>query len=236
MNHKFINLKNLIFIFIIIVIFHNFNSTRNFYTIIKKEYNERLVNSYEFCRNESIGFLDYIKKKYKINNSIVIKNFFISPDPSWFFLNTQLNQKVSDKIILLGYNENRKIDFKNEEDYFQSEDIKYLKKIKKISFFVKKKSDKKISFTIYQSLYGERKKIYKSDLIDLKVGENIINLNLDILSSFNYSKIIIKFGNINTDKNFVIDEVSLFTPNEIELSNHVIFEKYENCYLISKND
>ena len=63
MMHKFIKLKNLIFVFIIIAIFHNFNSAKNLYSIIKKDYNERLVNSYEFCRNESIGFLDYIKKK-----------------------------------------------------------------------------------------------------------------------------------------------------------------------------
>ena len=139
MNHKFINLKNLIFVFIIIAVFHNFNSARNFYSIIQKDYNQRLVNSYEFCRNESIGFLDYIKKKYKINNSIVVKNFFISPDPSWFFLDSQLNQTVSDKIILLGYKENQIINFKNKEGFYISEDIKFLKKIKKISFFVKKK-------------------------------------------------------------------------------------------------
>tara|TARA_B100000700_G_C14754009_1_gene718936 strand:- start:101 stop:811 length:711 start_codon:yes stop_codon:yes gene_type:complete len=235
MNHKFINLKNLIFVFIIIAVFHNFNSARNFYSIIQKDYNQRLVNSYEFCRNESIGFLDYIKKKYKINNSIVVKNFFISPDPSWFFLDSQLNQTVSDKIILLGYKENQIINFKNKEGFYISEDIKFLKKIKKISFFVKKKSEKKISFTIYQSFYGENKSIYKSDLIDLKIGENIINLNLDILNSFNNSKMIIKFGNVNSDKNFVIDDVNLFIPNEIDLSKRVIFEKYKNCYLVSKN-
>ena len=137
--HKFINLKNLIFVFIIITIFHNFNSAKNFYSIIKKDHNQRLVNSYEFCRNESIGFLDYIKKKYKINNSIVVKNSFISPDPSWFFLDSQLNQTVSDKIILLGYNEKQIINFKNKEGTYISEDIKHLKRIKKNFFLCKKK-------------------------------------------------------------------------------------------------
>ncbi len=38
------------------------------------------------------------------------------------------------------------------------------------------------------------------------------------------------------NKNFIIDEVNLFLPNEIDLSERIIFEKYENCYLISKND
>ena len=72
-------------------------------------------------------------------------------------------------------------------------------------------------------------------MIDLKIGENIINLNLDILNSFNNSKMIIKFGNVNSDKNFVINDVNLFIPNEIDLSKRVIFEKYKNCYLVSKN-
>ena len=234
MKYKIISFKNLIFILIIIVIFHSFNSAKNAYLIIKNDHNQRLVNSYEFCKNESIGFLNYIKEKYKINNYITIKNFFISPDPSWFFLNSRLNKIDSNKTILLGYNENQKINFKNKEGYYLSEDIKYLKKIKKISFNVVKKSEQKISFTIYQNFYGENKYIFKSDLIDLKVGKNIIDLDLDVLNSYNNSKIIIKFGNVSTNKNFIINEVNLFIKDEIDLSNSIILEKYKNCYLISK--
>ena len=65
MKYRLINLKNLFFTFIIIVIFHNFNSAKNAYLIIKNNHDQRLVNSYEFCRNESIGFLNYIKKNIK---------------------------------------------------------------------------------------------------------------------------------------------------------------------------
>ncbi len=234
MKYKFINLKNLIFVLIIIVIFHSFNSAKNAYLIIKNDHNKRLVNSYEFCGNESIGFLNYIKKKYKLNNFITIKNFFVSPDPSWFFLNSRLNKIDSDKTILLGYNENQKINFKNKEGYHFSEDIKYLKKIKKISFNVIKKSDQKLSFTIYQSFYGEKKYIFKSDLIDLKIGKNIIDLDLDVLNSFNNSKIIVEFGNIDANKNFIINELNLFIKDEIDLSKSDIIEKYKNCYLISR--
>ena len=236
MKYKLINLKNLIFIFIIIIISHNFNSAKNAYLIIKNEYNKRLVNSYEFCGNESIGFLDYVKKKYKINNFITIKNYFISPDPSWYFLNSGLTQIDQEKIILLGYIENREINFKKKDGYFFSEDIKYLNKINKISFNLKKKNKQKLSFNIYQSLYGEKKSIYKSDLIDLNVGINTIKLNLDVINYFNNSKIIIEFRNKDINKNLVIDEVNLFVPNGIDLSERTIFEKYENCYLISKND
>ena len=106
--------------------------------------------------------------------------------------------------------------------------------VTKISFNVVKKSEQKISFTIYQNFYGKNKYIFKSDLIDLKVGKNIIDLDLDVLNSYNNSKIIIKFGNVSTNKNFIINEVNLFIKDEIDLSNSIILEKYKNCYLISK--
>ena len=129
----------------------------------------------------------------------------------------------------------QKINFKNKEGYYLSEDIKYLKKIKKISFNVVKKSEQKISFTIYQNFYGENKYIFKSDLIDLKVGKNIIDLDLDVLNSYNNcADRCVKFGNVSTNKNFIINEVNLFIKDEIDLSNSIILEKYKNCYLISK--
>ena len=147
-----------------------------------------------------------------------------------------MSKKDTDKIILLGYKENQEIKFENKNGYYLSREIKYLKKINKISFFIKKKSEQTLSFTIQQNFYGEKKNIYKSDLINLKIGENIIDLNLDIIESFNNSKILIKFGSVNSDKNFIINNVKLYIPNEIDLSNYIILEKYENCYLISNND
>ena len=59
---------------------------------------------------------------------------------------------------------------------------------------------------------------------------------MNVINYFNNSKIIIEFLNKDMNKNFIIDEVNLFLPNEIDLSERIIFEKYENCYLISKND
>ena len=65
-------------------------------------------------------------------------------------------------------------------------------------------------------------------------GTSRQGLDLDVLDSYNNSKIIIKFGKVDTNKNFIINEVNLFITDEIDLSNSIIVEKYKNCYLISK--
>ena len=66
--------KYIIIVISIIVLFHNFNSPKNLYAILKNNYKDRLVKSYDnnFCRNESIGFLSYVKDKYNIQKSIII--------------------------------------------------------------------------------------------------------------------------------------------------------------------
>mgnify|MGYP000383226708 CR=1 FL=1 len=56
--------------------------------------------------------LSHVKNKYKIDKPIQIKNYFRSPNPSWFFFKNNINEKVQDKMILLGYRQNEVIKFK----------------------------------------------------------------------------------------------------------------------------
>ena len=54
-------------------------STGNF------NYDKRLADAYDYCNNESLGFLSFLKKKYKNMDNIEIRTAFISPNPQWFF-------------------------------------------------------------------------------------------------------------------------------------------------------
>ena len=71
-----VNIVNIGIIFIIVTIFHNFSLAKNIYSIAKYKYDLRLPNTYDYCDNESIGFLSYDKKKYKINDEIQINKVF----------------------------------------------------------------------------------------------------------------------------------------------------------------
>jgi hypothetical protein len=228
--------KYIIIVISIIALFHNFNSPKNLYTILKNNYKDRLVKSYDhnFCRNESIGFLSYVKDKYNIQKSIIIKNFFISPDPSWFFLNTNVKDMHDDKMILLGFNEKKVIKFKKINDYFISKDIKKLNGIKSISFNSKK--SQKLKFIIYQEFYGEKIKVYESHYQEILKGLNTISLNQSFKSTQSNAKIIVLFETRKQELNYTINNLKLYEINDFILADHIVYEKIDNCYLISRND
>ena len=98
------------------------------YFTLTRSYDYRLVNSYEFCGKESIGFLDYIKTNFNINYKLPIINYTDSPNSSWYFDN--LKKKNTNKIIFLNYNKDTNSS-KDLEDYkiiYKHNDCYYLEK------------------------------------------------------------------------------------------------------------
>lgn len=228
--------KYIIIIILVIALFHNFNTPKNLYSILKNNYKDRIIMSYDsnFCRNESIGFLSYVKDKYNIKKPIIIKNFFISPDPSWFFLTSNYEDIDDNKMILLGFNEKKVIKFNKLNNYFISNDLKKFNDIKQISFYSEKKQ--KLKFIILQEFYDEKTKVYESNFKEILKGKNIINLNQSIISKQSNSKIVIIFENKKQEFNNTINNLKLYQTNDFILSDHIIYEKIDNCYLISRND
>ena len=236
---KFINIKIVVVTIIAMAIIQNYKLPKNVFKIIKTDFDSRIINSYKhYCHNESIGFLNHIKKKYKIKNSIEIKNYFISPNPSWFFLQNNNAKKIKDKMILLGYSQYETIKFIKKKNYFISiNDIKILENIKKIIFYSKDEINANlIKLEIYQEIFGTRKKIHSINLKSVKQGKNILQLDNNFSTNLGNSKIIVKFLSNFKDKNLNFQSLEFYRSNEIDLSKHIIYEKYNSCYLISKHD
>ena len=121
-NFKFIQknqlYKSIIIFFILLIFMKQIDFFKKVYFTFTRTYETRLVNSYEYCGQESIGFLNYIKNNFNILTNIKIVNFASSPNSSWYFDNfKKLNPK---KVIFLNYNKNNK-----NFDYSKSEDISY---------------------------------------------------------------------------------------------------------------
>ena len=236
---KINSITPVLIIVIFLAIIQNFELSKNVFKIIKKNYDLRLIDSYKhYCHNESIGFLSHVMKKYKINKPIEIKNYFISPNPYWFFLQKNNSKKIENKMILLGYLEDKIIKFRKKKNYFISlEHQKELKNIKKIIFFSEKASNNLLKLEIYQESFGaDKKKIYTINLEKVNKGKNIVELYKDFSNTLENSKIIVKFINNFKDNNLNINNLEFYKSNEIDLSKHKIYEKYESCYLISKHD
>jgi|TARA_X000000950_G_C13828576_1_gene625094 hypothetical protein len=108
----------MILIILILIMFFQMNLFKKIYFLLTRDYETRLIKSYEYCGKESIGFLSDIKKKFKINYKITIVNYASSPNSSWYY--NDLKNIKNKKIIFLNYNSNYKVNTKysqNLNDY-----------------------------------------------------------------------------------------------------------------------
>ena len=229
-------LKVVIIFLIIFVIFQNYKVPKNLHTILKNNYDTRISNSYSYCGDESIGFLNYIKKKYKIKNNIEIKQYFISPHPSWFFFNIKKQSNFNKKKILLGYNEFEILNFKlSSNEFVSTSDIKDLNNVYKISFELnKKKNFENQKIEIFSEAFGTRQKILEKEVSKFSKGENELLLKENINDYYKNSKIIILFNPMSPSEISFIKNLIFFKKNSVNLENYNILEKFNNCYFISK--
>ena len=75
--------------FILIVVFFSLIGSTDFfkkiYFVNRDDYDSRIAKNYSFCKDESVGFLHFIKSKYKLNKKVEIVNYKIYPNPEWGF-------------------------------------------------------------------------------------------------------------------------------------------------------
>ena len=101
--------------FILFIVFFSLIGSTNFfkkiYFVNRDDYNSRIAKNYNFCKDESVGFLHFIKSKYKLNKKIKIVNYKIYPNPEWVFFILNNENIYKDKLILLNYEKQEEIKF-----------------------------------------------------------------------------------------------------------------------------
>ena len=111
-------LKVMILTVLVLIMFFQMNLIKKIYFVFTRDYETRLVNSYEYCGKESIGFLSDIKKRFQIDYRIPIVNYTNSPNSSWYYNN--LKDIKNKKVIFLNYDSDYKVKTKysqNLRDY-----------------------------------------------------------------------------------------------------------------------
>jgi hypothetical protein len=129
-------LYSIIVIFVFVVIIKQTNFFKNTYFVLKFDYEVRLLKQYEFCGHESLGFLNYIKKKYNINYRIPVVNFGNSPNPEWFYSDLKEND-LEKRVIFLSYGRNDER-FSNLYKKYNLDKYKIIEKIDNCYFVIKK--------------------------------------------------------------------------------------------------
>ena len=229
--------KEIIIILIFLSLSVIFNLPKNIYDLITKNFDQRNVTLYDYCDNESIGFLNNVKKKYKNHKTFELYNYFISPNPSWFLenLDTIKNDKFK---ILLGYKIENLYRFSKYKNNFRSNDnIKNLEFIEFLSFFNKSSKpiyNSEITIITRLSNFEYEKIIYKNIIKKINSGFNKIYINQKFDGINQNIQLILKFK--DTEHHKLLTNLAISKKNEFDIEKYQILEKYNNCYLIKNYD
>jgi len=255
---KNIKFEFLLILVLLLIIIKDFNFFKNTYMISQKNLNERYEKiAFDFCQNNSSGYIFYIKKKFALKEKPLIINYNIEPQQNWIFHKDNIN-KMSNDIILLNYVNNISYNFqKNEETglwvsydmatpnttfgashlIFNGQYKKNLNENYKIKFYKKEvavlKDVKNIKFEIDDNLntYSELGKIN----FKINKNENHHKLDKNIINFDDHDSLkIIKLDENFDDTN--IDNIELVLNEKIDLKKYSILDNHKNkCMYLSYN-
>ena len=226
----------ILLLFLFALIF-TFEIPRKFFNVLRLTYDERLNISYDFCSNRSVGFINYVKNKHDIKNSINFIKYTGVRNPNWIFFK-RFNKQDDKLYILLNYNNDNEI---------------FLEKINKNTF--RYKFDPKYNHRIFKKIILENLK--NSDIHEISIQNNlsisknivIAKLNSKISQSnaelyLNEStnrmmqsmqkqekNIIIKVKNNQNKLNNDL-KIKIKLEHIYNIRDYDIIEKINNCYLV----
>jgi len=233
--------KKLVLSFLVLVLLFSKNFFYNFLNIYSNNFESRINNTYGFCKNESIGYLRYLKENFKLDNNPKIINYIHTSSVEWAIFEPKYLDKNSNDIILLNYpGKILQIDHQKESNNIIN--INYLSfyknKIKKIDSIIisfdKPINNDEIEIDLFSEInFGERNFI-KTFYEKQKSMKNEIKFKIDLDINEIYPKnnnisFIIK--NLN---NNLISEIKILAENKYIVENFTLVNKHQNCFLIKK--
>ena len=237
-NAKILKLILPLIILFLLFITNFFSNLKNIYI---NNFDERFNKIYDFCGNESIGYLKYLKKKVELNNNPKIVNYVHTPSVSWAIFDPNKVNLESNNIILLNYpGKNFEMHYSKEsKDTFNIINLgnheARINKINKIIISINKNDiNENISLDLYSQLkFGKRDFIKKFDK-SYKISDNQLqfDINLKITEIFpENNNISFKVKNLN---NAQIEKIQILAENKFDISNFELVDNYKKCFLIKK--
>ena len=207
---------------------------RKFYNILDINYEDRISKASGFCSDESIGYLNYIKKKFNFNFNPMVINYEDSvPDSNWSIYDANLKNDSEHK-ILLNYPEELSLKFYSHKNNFYTKDtVKYAEGISEIYFDLKVPSLYfNSNLMIYRKDFGTNKKeiIYNKPFKELVKNKQKITLPKNTIKINNiYKPIFLEIKNLEKYK---INNIKVVLKNQFDLNKFEILDSYGNCYYI----
>jgi len=231
---EFIIVLLILFVFIFI-----FEIPRKFFNISRLTYDERLNISYDFCSDRSVGFINYVKNKHDIKNSVNFIKYTGVRNPNWIFFDRSSKQK-DELHILLNYNNDNEI---------------FLERIDKNTF--RYKFDPKYNHRIFKKIIIENlenldtyeisihnNSITPKDTVINKLNNKTIKSNAEIYLNNSNNKMMQSLQKqeknitikIQNNQNKINDDLKIKIKLEhiFKIQDYDIIEKINNCYLVAR--
>ena len=233
--------KKLVLPFLILVLLFSKNFFYNFLNIYSNNFESRINNTYGFCKNESIGYLRYLKENFKLDNNPKIINYIHTPSVEWAIFEPKYLNKNSNNIILLNYpGKIVQIDHQRESNnIININNLSFYKnKIKKIDSIIvsfdKPINNNPVEIDLFSEInFGKRNFIKKFKEKKKSIKNEIkfeINLNIsEIYPKNNNVSFIIK--NLNSN---LISKIKILAENKYIVENFNLVNNHQNCFLIKK--
>ena len=232
---KYLKFKFVLLFLILFSFLYKINPIKNFSEIISYKLPKRLENIYGYCGGESIGYLKYIKKEFKLNANPEIINFEHTPPNLWSIYEAKFNNYKSDRKIVLNY-PGKKIQVNLAslgDNIFEFKDPYYFSTISNnINKIYSKKTDLKIDYLeFYKNNYSNNSNLIKKSKLgymDLSGYKLEINLEeFEIEEKRLFIKII---SNEIYDKS---SEIKLELENKLDINDYEVIHSHKNCYFLN---
>lgn len=239
---KKIKISYLIFFLLIIIFVLKTNFLRNLLDVLKYSENDRVEKIYGYCGGQSIGYLRYLKKKYKIETNPMILNYSHTPPVKWSIYETSSLNNNKDQIIILNYPP-------LEVDLSLANDLSRWIELVHYKDNLYELKDAFYYFGLYKTLEKIHIKDLKAEITNLKfyikdeaknlkmvknlqITKNGINNNFILdqkLNNFDVKgkKIFFQFDNIR-DKT----KIFIYLKPKYDLNDYKIIDKFKDCYFV----
>ena len=232
---KYLKFKFVLLFLILFSFLYKINPIKNFSEIISYKLPKRLENIYGYCGGESIGYLKYIKKEFKLNANPEIINFEHTPPNLWSIYEAKFNNYKSDRKIVLNY-PGKKIQVNLAslgDNIFEFKDPYYFSTISNnINKIFSKKTDLKIDYLeFYKNNYSNNSNlIKKSKLEHMDLSDYKLEINLEEFEIEEKRLFIKIISNEIYDKS---SEIKLELENKLDINDYEVIHSHKNCYFLN---
>ena len=237
------NYNRLLLVLILLLFLNQYtNFFKNLRNIYLNSYESRISSIYGFCGGNSLGFLLYIKKKYKLENYPEVINYKIFPSSRWVMDldGKSKSKKNSSYLVLLNYQDTLNVNLKLiSKNFYIIPNQENNSGIKNIKIKLEGKDNTKpydINIQLIQSNFKYKKIIYNNDFNKIYFKNNEADIDLDfninsLQDRFLRTYVLIDF---KSSSSLEIANISMIFFNKYKINEEKIIDKINNCYLLKK--